>query len=254
MHQTGVRWFFADHPFILWRSGFSELHRYLMVKLWQDIDCDTDAVIREFTDHHYGAAGERMRQYIHELEQCRIDMELPPGIGEASYGVTYKSHTFDDRVFPYLTTENIRRWQIYFNQMDALTVDTPRPRLNLLGAILINFTPILEAQAPITEPLIAPPAGVTPEYGEYLVSYTCALCHGDDLGGDADFNVPSLIAVPLTWSEEDFLELFETGVTPSGRVVDGEQMPWEDLRALFLDDDLLAVYSHLVQRFPLPEN
>jgi hypothetical protein len=134
MHETGVRWFFADHPFILWRSGFSELQRYLMVKLWQDIDCDTDAIIREFTDHHYGAAGERMRQYIHELEQRRIDMELPPGIGEASYGVTYKSHTFDDRVFPYLTAENIRRWQSYFDQMDALTVDTPRPRLNVRTA------------------------------------------------------------------------------------------------------------------------
>jgi len=131
MHYAGVRWFFADHPFILYRSGFSELQRYLMFKLLKDIDCDTDAVIRDFTDHHYGAAGELMRRYIAELEQCRIDMELPPGIGEASYAVTYKSRDFTDRTFPYLTVENIHRWQTYFDQMEQLAADQPKALLHV---------------------------------------------------------------------------------------------------------------------------
>ncbi len=81
------------------------------------------------------------------------------------------------------------------------------------------------------------------------------MCHGDDLGGNdnEDFMAPSLIGAALTWSEEDFLEFFETGVRPNGVPVDGENMPWEDLRAFFLDDDFRAVYAHLQQRFPRPE-
>jgi len=131
MHYAGVDFVFADHVTILRRSGFSELQRYLMLKLMKDIDCDPDAVIKDFTDHHYGAAAALMRRYIRELEQCRIDMELPPGIGEASYGVTYKSHTYDNRTFPYLTVENIHRWQTCFEQMEELTADQPRPLLNV---------------------------------------------------------------------------------------------------------------------------
>lgn len=131
MHVAGVRWFFADHPHILWRCGFAELQRYLMVQLLKDIDCDTDAVIREFTDHHYGAAGARMRHYLMELEQGRIDMDLPPGIGDVSYGVSYKSRDYDARTFPYLTAENVHRWQGWFDEMEARTAHQPRALLHV---------------------------------------------------------------------------------------------------------------------------
>ena len=158
-------------------------------------------------------------------------------------------------VFRHLSDDDVASIVAYLRTQPPIEPDTPRPHLNLLGAIMINLAPIFEAQPPITQPILAPPAGATPEYGEYLVSYSCAMCHGEDLGGndDEDFMAPSLIAVPLTWSEEEFLEFFETGVRPNGVAVDGDNMPWEELRSFFLDDDFRAVYGHLRQRFPQPE-
>ena len=131
MKHAGVDSIFADHITILSRSNFAELQRYLMLKLMQDVNCDTGAAIREFTDHHYGAAGATMRAYLGELEECRITMALPPGIGEGPGAVTYKSRTYDARTFPYLTVENIRRWQGYFDEMEWLTADQPKALLHV---------------------------------------------------------------------------------------------------------------------------
>lgn len=131
MHKNGMRWFFPDNPFLLNRSSFSELQYYLMFELLKDINCDADAVIKEFTDHHYGSAGPLLRKYLDELEQCRIDMELPPGVGDGARPVTFKSHNYDERTFPYLTAENIHRWQGYFDRMETLTADEPKALLHV---------------------------------------------------------------------------------------------------------------------------
>jgi mono/diheme cytochrome c family protein len=157
--------------------------------------------------------------------------------------------------FRHLSDDDAAAIVAFLRTQPPIEPDTPRPRLNVLGAVMANVAPIFEAQAPITQPILAPPAGATPEYGEYLVSYSCAMCHGDDLGGNdtEDIMAPSLIAVALTWSEEEFLELFETGVRPNGVAVDGERMPWKELRGFFLDNDFRAVYGHLRQRFGAPE-
>ncbi|MEA3402439.1 MAG: DUF4838 domain-containing protein, partial [Armatimonadota bacterium] len=124
MHYAGVEGVFTDHHGINQRSGFYELQSYLIFKLMQDVNCDTDAVITEFTDHHYGAAGPLMRRYIQELEEARKEMELPPG-------VRYKSTLYDEQTFPYLTADSIHRWQTYFDRMEELTADHPEKRLNV---------------------------------------------------------------------------------------------------------------------------
>jgi len=142
----------------------------------------------------------------------------------------------------------------YLRSQPAVEPDTPRTRLNFLGAIMANIAPIFQAQAAITEPVIAPPASVTPEYGKYLASYGCTICHGQDLRGDVQFGVPTLMASGLAWSEEDFLSFFYSGLRPSGLAVDGDQMPWDDLRVLFADDDLRAIFLHLQEHFSSPEN
>ena len=125
MHRAGVTGLFADHHGFNSRSGWSELQSYLLYRLMQDVDCDTGAVIREFTDHQYGPAAPLVRRYLDELEQGRKAMTvLPPR-------VTYKSRNYDDRTFPYLTVDNIHRWQTQFDEMERLVADSPEALSNV---------------------------------------------------------------------------------------------------------------------------
>lgn len=153
-----------------------------------------------------------------------------------------------------LSDDDVEGIVAYLRSQPAVEPDTPRPRFNLLGAIMMNFAPIFEAQPPITEPVIAPAAGPTPEYGGYLASYSCEGCHGEDLGGDADFGAPGLVTVGLTWSEEDFFSFFRTGLKPDGVAVDDELMPWEDIREFMTDEDLQGVFAYLKQFFASTSN
>jgi hypothetical protein len=128
LHRAGVTGVFIDHNGPITRSGWCELQMYLMNRLMQDIDCDVDAVVHQFTDHHYGSAGAIMRQYLDELEQQRLAMKsLPPR-------VTFKSRGFDERTFPYLTAINIHQWQQMFDEMERATRAEPVANLNVLQA------------------------------------------------------------------------------------------------------------------------
>ncbi|HUT95309.1 MAG TPA: DUF4838 domain-containing protein [Thermoguttaceae bacterium] len=125
MHQAGVTGIFADHHGFNSRSGWSELQAWLIYQLAQDVDADGDALIAEFTDQVYGHAGPLVRQYLAELEAGRKAMiTLPPG-------VTYKSRHYDQRTFPYLTPENIHRWQLLFDHMEQLAAGSPRHLSNV---------------------------------------------------------------------------------------------------------------------------
>ncbi|NOZ20780.1 MAG: DUF4838 domain-containing protein, partial [Planctomycetes bacterium] len=125
MHKAGVTGVFTDHNGFLERAGWSELQSYLLYKLMQDVNCDTDAIIKEFTDHQYGAAGPLVRTYLAELEQGRKAMTvLPPG-------TTYRSSDYDERTFPYLTDANIHRWQTLFDRMEEQVADQAEHLLNV---------------------------------------------------------------------------------------------------------------------------
>lgn len=150
----------------------------------------------------------------------------------------------------YLSDNDVQAIVAYLRSLQPEGMDTPPVRLNLLGALMANIAPIFRAQSPITEPVLAPPAGPTSAYGAYLSSYTCDMCHGDDLMGNADEKVPPLLAVPLAWSEQDFLQFMRTGARPDGSKVDDETMPWKVLSSLFREDDeLRAIYAHLQEVF-----
>ena len=126
MHQAGVEGVFTDHRGANDRSGLSELQSFLILKLMQDVNCDTDALIREFTDHQYGPAAELARLYLEELEQGREAMrELPRAVT-----FTAGPH-FEDRIFPYLTLDNIQRWQRRFDEMETRSATTPEALANV---------------------------------------------------------------------------------------------------------------------------
>lgn len=111
LKEAGVDGIFWDTAGMHSRAGFGDLVTYIGYKLAQDVDQDADALIKEATDHFYGPAAPLMRQYIAELRDARLAMDpLPPS-------VTHYAARFDNVSYPYLTVENIHRWQGYFDQM-----------------------------------------------------------------------------------------------------------------------------------------
>jgi mono/diheme cytochrome c family protein len=107
----------------------------------------------------------------------------------------------------------------------------------------------------------APPAGVTKEYGEYMVNTNdCRVCHGPNLNG-GKYPDPTIqkISPNLTpggelggWTEEQFIATIRSGVTPAGDHLDPNLMPWKDY-SKFYDDELKAIYLYLRSLPKLPQ-
>jgi mono/diheme cytochrome c family protein len=127
----------------------------------------------------------------------------------------------------------------------------PETRLNLLGMILLGAGIFpTSAQPPLAGPVEAPPAGRTPEYGEYLVDLSsCRDCHGENLmGGTSEFVPigPPLPPIVGQWTAEEFVNTIRTGVDPNGLALDQERMPWQDYSAAFTDEELQAIYLYIM--------
>lgn len=134
----------------------------------------------------------------------------------------------------------------YLRSLPPEGEDTPPNRLNALGAVMVLSLPIFEAQSPIIESVTSPPPSATAEYGAYAASFTCEGCHGADLMGDPKFEAPPLLAIPLAWSEDQFIAFIRTGTRPDGTSVNEDLMSWKVLSDFFSEDDeLRAIYAHL---------
>jgi cytochrome c553 len=105
-----------------------------------------------------------------------------------------------------------------------------------------------------------PPAGVTTEYGSYLVaSGGCYACHGPNLsggkiaGGPDDPPATNITPTGIgAWSESDFLRAFRTGKRPNGTTIN-PFMPWQ-LMGHMSDTELMAIYAFLKTVPPQPYN
>jgi mono/diheme cytochrome c family protein len=148
----------------------------------------------------------------------------------------------------HLSDEDVLSIVAYLRSLPPEGEATAANNLNLLGAIMVLPAPIFEAQPPSSGPVIAPPPGPTADYGTYLSSFTCDICHGADGLGDPEFPSPPLIGIPLAWNERAFIDFMRTGVRPDGSSVDEERMPWKDMSAFLSDDEeLRAIYAHLAR-------
>ena len=149
----------------------------------------------------------------------------------------------------------------YLKSLPPVDNVVPRTRGGPVGKVLVALGVFDRGPAPLIPAEVidhaahipvAPVAGVTPEYGAYLVSVAlCTMCHGTDLrGGPAmDEGAPAapniaVYAIPGGWTEEQFLSAIRTGVTPSGKSLDADSMPWEHY-AKMTDDELKAIWRYL---------
>lgn len=98
-------------------DNFTELQKYIYVKLLKDIDSDVPALVREFTDYQYGQAAPLVRTYLQELEDAQkaASKDTSPAAGR---GI--------ERRMTGLTPEILRRWHGYFDQVEKDAVAVPR--------------------------------------------------------------------------------------------------------------------------------
>jgi hypothetical protein len=141
--------------------------------------------------------------------------------------------------------------------------ETRAPEFNLLGLALVGAgvfdSEIAAANIDHDSRPAVPEAGITPEYGEYLVNVSsCRTCHGEALSGGKNADPNAKSAPNLTpggelagWDQADFVTSIREGKTPSGRQLDPAEMPWEHYRYL-ADDELEALWVYLNSLPKLP--
>lgn len=161
--------------------------------------------------------------------------------------------------FYYLSDEDLGAVIAYIKSAVPVDNELPASSLSWTGKVVMTLVPAItfipseliphEAPRPV-----APEVGITPEYGEYL-TYSCKVCHGLTMSGGPIPGFPSSwppapnltfgggSALP-SWTEEGFMEAIRTGVTPDGREIRGEYMPWGSYKFMS-DDELKAVWVYL---------
>lgn len=164
-------------------------------------------------------------------------------------------------VFNNLSEEDLGAVVAYVKNVPAVDREIPDRRLLPLGRILvalglfdseaIPFIPaeVIDHGAPFVE---MPEREATADYGQYLMSITlCSMCHGSDLKGGPPLEPgmpagPDIAAygAPGGWSEEQFITTIRTGVTPYGKELASEFMPW-DIYANMTDDELAAIWQYI---------
>lgn len=154
-----------------------------------------------------------------------------------------------------LSAEDLGAAIAYLKTVPRVENELPSPELSFMGKILLGsgmMGPVFPAEyidhnQPFPD---MPEVGANLEYGAY-VSGLCTGCHGPDLAGgpSGEPNAPSVPGLRsesalASWSEEEFLLFMHTGVTPDGRQIDPEAMPWESF-GKFEDDELQGLWLHL---------
>ncbi len=161
--------------------------------------------------------------------------------------------------FRNMSDDDVQAVVAYLRSQPATGGPTPGSQFNVLGAIFINLVDFRTAQQPVGH--VAAPQPGTPAYGKYLVDVIgCSGCHGDQLQGRVDNGQPgpppgpNLTKIVPTWTEEQFMTFFNTGIRPDGSPVPPlalpggrtePRMPWPIVRASTTDDELRAIYSYL---------
>lgn len=161
--------------------------------------------------------------------------------------------------FRNMSDEDVQALVAYLRSQPATGGPTPNNQFNVLGAIFMNLSDFRTAQQPVGA-VTAPQAG-TLEYGKYLVDIIgCRDCHGDQLQGRVENGQPgpppgpNLTLIVPQWTEEEFMNFFNTGILPGGGNVpiltlkngfSEPKMPWPMVRAAMSDDELKAMFNYL---------
>lgn len=185
--------------------------------------------------------------HLQQWSDGEIIRAIREGVGKDGRSlIIMPSHLFHS-----MSDDDVHALVAYLRAQPAVEPDSPPRQISLVGALMTGALlpdDIFAHQPPITGLVTAPPAGATPEYGQYLSTVAgCIECHGTQLTGGQSpagpFAGPSLVAFARIHSDAAFITTIRTGVTPEGHKL-SEEMPWQDYEK-FSDDDLRALYAYI---------
>ncbi len=154
--------------------------------------------------------------------------------------------------FHNMSDDDVQAVAAYLRSQPAVPHDTGTNGFSVLGAAFVGAGVFpTSAQPPITQPIVAPPAG-TAEHGRYLVDITgCRACHGTNLTGGSRSSFggppagPDLRALVPKWTEAQFIQTIRTGVDPTGHALNPDQMPWKVISQAYSDAELRDIYLYV---------
>ena len=142
----------------------------------------------------------------------------------------------------------------YCSTLPNVDRELPETNLGPLAKILADLgkLPLLPAEMiDHTRKLVKDvKAEISIEYGKYL-STSCQGCHKETMKGGEPVapGYPVVADISSTgrpgkWTDEQFISTLRTGVTPEGKVLKPEQMPWPMAKE-FTDLELKALHLYL---------
>jgi mono/diheme cytochrome c family protein len=154
----------------------------------------------------------------------------------------------------HLTEKDMAAIIAYCTQLPAVDREPKKFRVGPLGIVLSEFGLIPLLPAEFTDHEIQFPKEVKAEvsavYGKYL-STICINCHGQNMkGGESPVPGGKYVADisstgnPGNWTHEEFITTLHTGVTPEGKNLKPEEMPWT-ITKNFTEDELTALHMYL---------
>lgn len=153
-----------------------------------------------------------------------------------------------------ISDEDLGKMIAYLQSLEPVDQEWPESQPGPLARVLVVTGQLPFAAEEIDHSFVPPKsvkAEVSAAYGDYLAA-TCTGCHGTDFSGGpvpgaAPGDPPAANLTPASnlanWSEEDFMATLRTGVTPEGKVLDPQYMPWP-ITTLMTDDELSALWLH----------
>ena len=153
-----------------------------------------------------------------------------------------------------ISDEDLGKMIAYFQTLEPVDQEWPGSQIGPLARVLVATGQLPYAAEEIDHNYV-PPKSVTAEvsaaYGDYLAA-TCTGCHRPDFSGGSipgagPNDPPPSNLTPAgnlaNWNEEDFITAMRTGVTPEGKTLDPEFMPWP-ITTLMSEDELKALWLH----------
>jgi cytochrome c553 len=150
--------------------------------------------------------------------------------------------------------EELGRIIAYVKSVAPVENTLPPRSLYPLARVLHAFGAPLVAAEHIdhtTQKNPAPLPAATLEYGAYMAG-ACKFCHGETLGGQKVGGEPGAppsppigpSGMPSKWTDAQFIQTMRTGMTPEGRKLRNQYMPWEAIGQLS-DDELRGLLIYL---------